>query len=223
MTDATIEAILWDNDGVLVDTESLYFAATRDTLARAEIVVTRELYIDHVLRSGRKLFDGLLSRGWSAAEIAALRKERDALYAEDLRRASFPIAGAAETVRMLAPHYRMAIVTSSLRTHLELGHRQSGILSLFETVVAREDYEKSKPNPEPYLTAMARMKLAPERCVAIEDSERGLTAALAARLRCIIVPNDLTRGGAFEAAACVLPNITALPRVLAAMQGETSS
>lgn len=215
-----IEAILWDNDGVLVDTESLFFAATRDTLARAGMVVTREVFIDHVLRSGRNLFDGLLSRGWSAADIAALRKERDALYAEELRRASFLIAGAAETVRMLAPRYRMAIVTSSLRTHLELAHRESGILTLFETVVTREHYEKSKPSPEPYLTAMARLNLPPEKCIAVEDSERGLTAALAAGLRCIIAPNDLTRAGAFDAAACVLPDIAALPRVLAAMNGD---
>lgn len=215
-----IEAILWDNDGVLVDTESLFFAATRDTLARAGMVVTREVFIDHVLRSGRNLFDGLLSRGWSAADIAALRKERDALYAEELRRASFLIAGAAETVRMLAPRYRMAIVTSSLRTHLELAHRESGILTLFETVVTREHYEKSKPSPEPYLTAMARLNLPPKKCIAVEDSERGLTAALAAGLRCIIAPNDLTRAGAFDAAACVLPDIAALPRVLAAMNGD---
>jgi HAD superfamily hydrolase (TIGR01509 family) len=216
-----IEAILWDNDGVLVDTEILFFAATRETPARAEIIVTREAYIDHVLRSGRSLFDGLLSRGWGTAEIAALRSERDVLYAKELRRANLLIAGAAETVRMLAPRYRMAIVTSSLRTHLELAHRESGILSHFETVVAREDYKKSKPSPEPYLTAMTRLKLAPERCIAVEDSERGLTAALAAGLRCIIAPNELTRGGAFDAAATILPDITALPRVLALMQGDS--
>lgn len=215
-----IEAILWDNDGVLVDTESLFFAATRDTLARAGMTVTRELFIDHALRSGRNLFDGLRSRGWSADDIAALREQRNAQYAERLRRTSPLIAGAAETVRILAPHYRMAIVTSSLSAHLELGHRESGILALFETVVTREHYEKSKPSPEPYLTAMTRLNLAPQQCVAIEDSERGLAAALAAGLRCIIAPNELTRGGAFDAAVCVLQDITALPRVLAAMQGE---
>lgn len=215
-----IEAILWDNDGVLVDTESLFFAATRDTLARAGMTVTREIFIDHVLRSGRNLFDGLLSQGWTAADIAALRQKRNALYAERLRAASPLIPGAAETVRALASGYRMAIVTSSLRIHLEIGHQHSAILNLFETVVAREDYERSKPDPEPYLTALARLKLAPERCIAIEDSERGLFAARAAGLRCIVAPNDLTRGGAFDAAFCILPDITALPRVLAAMNGE---
>ncbi|MHB8382795.1 MAG: HAD family hydrolase [Candidatus Binataceae bacterium] len=217
-----IEAILWDNDGVLVDTESLFFAATRDTLARAGQIITREIFIDHVLRSGRNLFDDLLSQGWNAADIAALRQERNALYAERLRAASPLMPGAAETVRALASGYRMAIVTSSLRIHLEIGHRHSAILNLFETVVAREDYERSKPNPEPYLTALARLKLTPDRCIAIEDSERGLVAARAAELRCIIVPNELTRGGAFDAAVCVLPDITQIPRMLAEMNGEPS-
>ncbi|MGH7780040.1 MAG: HAD family hydrolase [Candidatus Binataceae bacterium] len=214
-----IEAILWDNDGVLVDTESLFFAVTSEVLARAGTPVTRDEFIDHVLRSGRNLFDRLSARGWSPADIAALRLERNAHYTELLRRGNPLIAGAAETVRKLAPRYRMAIVTSSLRAHLEMGHQHSGILGLFDPIVTREEYDKSKPHPEPYLTTLVRMDLSPAKCVVIEDSERGLASALAAGLRCLIVPNELTRGSAFIGAAAVLEAIEAVPDAIEALKG----
>ncbi len=210
-----IDAILWDNDGVLVDTEKLFFEATRDALARAGITVTREEFIDHVLRSGRNLFDQLLARGWSPAEIAALREKRNELYSDRLRQSDLLIPGVANALRMLAARHRLALVTSSLRTHLEIAHRGSGLLNLFETLVTREDYEESKPSPMPYLTALARIGLDAERCVAIEDSERGLASASAAGLRCLIVPNDLTREEKFVSAAAVLHSVADVPRAIA--------
>lgn len=214
-----IEAILWDNDGVLVDTERLFFSATRDTLASAGVEVSRDEFIDHVLRSGRNLFDRLLARGWSRAEIEALRAERNRLYSRRLREADPIIPGAADAVRAVAARHRMALVTSSLREHLEIAHRQSGMLPLFETIVTREDYAESKPNPMPYLTALARLGLEPARCVAIEDSERGMSSAVAAGLTCLIVPNELTRGGNFAAAAMVLESAAEVPGAIARLIG----
>jgi HAD superfamily hydrolase (TIGR01509 family) len=210
-----IDAILWDNDGVLVDTESLFFEASRDALARAGIAVTRDDFIDHVLRSGRNLFDQLLERGWSPAEIAALRATRNELYSNRLRQRDPAIPGVASVLRELAARHRMALVTSSLRTHLEIAHRASGLLNLFETVVTREDYQQSKPSPMPYLTALARMGLDPGRCVAIEDSVRGLASAAAAGLRCLIVPNDLTREEKFDCAEAVLQSVRDVPQAIA--------
>jgi HAD superfamily hydrolase (TIGR01509 family) len=214
-----IDAILWDNDGVLVDTERLFFEATRDVLAQAGISVTRDDFIEHVLRSGRNLFDRLLERGWSPAEIAALRETRNELYSDRLRQTDCLIPGVASVLPMLAANHRLALVTSSLRVHLEIAHRESGMLSLFETIVAREDYEESKPSPMPYLTALARMGLDADRCVAIEDSERGLASAAAAGLRCFIVPNDLTRAEKFDSAEAVLHSVRDVPGAIANLMG----
>jgi HAD superfamily hydrolase (TIGR01509 family) len=217
-----LEAIFMDNDGVLVDTESLFFAATRDTLSRAGITVSREEFIEYALRSGRNLLDQLAPLGWSHADIAALREERNALYAGMLARGSLLMPGAAHAVRALEPRYRMAIVTSSLRRHLVIAHRNSGIIELFETVITREDYKNSKPDPEPYLTALARMKLAPASCLVVEDSERGLASARAAGLRCIIVPNELTRGSTFAGAAAILDDLAVLPQAISQLPREAS-
>ena len=209
-----IEAILWDNDGVLVDTEGLYFRATRETLARAGADLSLEQFIDFSLRRGQSIWEVLLPK-LAAADIAELRRERHLLFSELLTAEPRVIPGALETVQAMNARFRMAVVTSSHREHFDLAHRHSGMTAMFETIVARADYQHSKPNPDPYLTALARLGLAAERCIAIEDSERGLAAALAAGIRCLVIPHELTRAGDFRPATAILGSIAEVPAALA--------
>jgi HAD superfamily hydrolase (TIGR01509 family) len=108
----------------------------------------------------------------------------------------------------------MAIVTSSLRSHFDVIHKTRPLEKYFDFVLTREDYKKSKPHPEPYETAVRRFGLPVEHCIAIEDTERGMKSAQAAGLRCIIVPNEFTRGCPFEGAVAVLESIHRLPALL---------
>ena len=209
-----IEAILWDNDGVLVDTEEMFFSATRDALARAGVNLTREQYLEFALTTGRGAFDLLQATGWSAAHILRLRGERDLAYAAMLRAGCVAMDGVIETLARLKGKARMAIVTTSLRKHFDLAHRASGVREYFDLILAREDYRQSKPHPEPYLTALDRLSVAAERSIAVEDSARGLQSALAAGLRCIVVPNRFTRGSPFGGALAVLDDVRALPAVV---------
>jgi HAD superfamily hydrolase (TIGR01509 family) len=209
-----IEAVLWDNDGILVDTEGLYFRATRDTLARAGAELSREQFVEYLMRRGQSVWEVLLPE-LAAGEIARLRRVRDDAYSELLRSEPSMMPGALETVRAMRGQYRMAVVTSSHREHFDLAHQHSGLVEMFETIVAREEYEQSKPHPEPYLTALARLGLSAERCIAVEDSERGLAAARAAGLRCIAIPHELTRAGDFSRAAAILRDITEVPATIA--------
>ena len=209
-----IEAILWDNDGVLLDTEELFFEATREALARAGIELTREFFVNFAMGNGRSVFELVEARGWSPDAVAALRAERDQAYARMLSGQSRVIDGVVETLACLRGKARMAVVTTSLRRHFDLAHGRSGLREFFELDVAREDYVNSKPHPEPYLLALTHLALAPDRCVAIEDSERGLKAAVAAGLRCIVVPNRMTRGSQFAGATAVFDDLRAVPSFL---------
>ena len=78
-------------------------------------------------------------------------------------------------------------------------------------MLTREDYQHTKPHPEPYLTAMARHDLRPEDCIVVEDSERGLAAATAAGLPCLIVLSHWSRDADFSRAAKVLESIRVVP------------
>ena len=210
-----VEAILWDNDGVLVDTERLYFQATGQVLKRAGVELTLERYKEVSLRKGQSLFYLAAERGWTAEQVAALRLERDEIYTGLLRSEPLLFPGVLETLRELHKKYQMAIVTSSRRIHFDVMHEKTEISEFFEFVLAREDYGQSKPNPEPYMAALRRLGIAAERCVAIEDTERGLTAARAAGLRCVVVPHEFTRECRFEGARAVIESASELPELLA--------
>lgn len=210
-----VEAILWDNDGVLVDTERLFFESTRRTLATGGIQLNEEQFLDLSMRQGRSAFDLAIERGWPKEQVTNLKRERDLLYSEMLRNQTRVLPGVAETLEALHGRMRMAIVTSSQRQHFDVMHADIGLARYFEFVLAREDYGRTKPNPEPYLLALERLGMRADSCVAVEDSERGLAAARAAGLRCLVIPNEITRKCTFSGATAILPRAVGVLDVVA--------
>jgi HAD superfamily hydrolase (TIGR01509 family) len=209
-----VKAIFWDNDGVLVDTEHLYFAATRDALSELGYELTESEFVEHSLRRGRSCFDLAAARGVDPARLDAAKLARNDRYAESLASTEL-IAGVHDTLARLHGSLPMAVVTSSRRHHFELQHRGTGALRFFEFVLAKGDYTRSKPDPEPYLVAATRLGVAPEECLVIEDSERGCVAAARAGMRCAVVPRGLTASGDFARAFRVLERVDQVPDLVA--------
>jgi HAD superfamily hydrolase (TIGR01509 family) len=213
--------VLFDNDGVLVDTEERHFEASREVLASRGVVLTREYFIAHCLHRGESMIELARSRGCGDAELKRLREARNARYAELVAAAPCVIPGVPEALEQLRGRVRMGIVTSSLRKHFDAIHAASGLLRYFEFVLTREDYARVKPHPDAYLAALQRFRLRPEECVVVEDAGRGLAAARAAGLRCLVIPHGLTRGGDFAGACKVLAGIRELPAEVAALCGSS--
>lgn len=209
------DAILWDNDGVLVDTEGLYMRATRETLAEVGVELTEAMYHQLFLVEARGAWHLAREAGVSQSRCDELRRLRDDRYAELIDAGVSIIDGAERTMASLHGRYRMAIVTSSEPDHFRRIHRQTSFLRYVELVLTRTDYVESKPHPEPYLTAARRLGVAPERCVAIEDSERGLRAAKAAEMTCWVVPGPLNRRARLDAADRVLASVSEVASLLA--------
>lgn len=209
-----MHTILWDNDGVLVDTEGLYFRATQDVLRTVGLPLTADQFKEISLRRGESTFVLAVEHGIADDEIARLRAERDRRYAELLGSQSWAIDGAEEVLRSLHRQVRMGVVTSARKVHFETAHARTGLRQYLDFVLTREDYQQTKPHPEPYLTAMARHHLRPEDCIVVEDSERGLAAATAAGLPCLIVLSDWSRDADFSGASQVLPSIRDVPEAV---------
>ena len=208
------KAILWDNDGVLVETEHVYFEATQHVLSSAGIPLTQEQYIELFLVQGRGAWHLAEEQGVSPADIDRLRDERNALYASRLLEAPRVVEGIASVLDGLHGKYIMGIVTSSRKDHFDLIHQSTGLLKYFDFVLTASDYARTKPEPDPYLRAIEKSGVDPEACVAVEDSERGLESATRAGIRCIVVPTSLTRGGRFAGAHHVLGSVSEIPAVL---------
>ncbi len=209
-----ISAIFFDNDGVLVDTEHLYMEASRAVLGERGIDLSEVTYIELFMRQNRGLLHFADECGWSPDDLSEMRARRNTLYAAMLAREPLVLDGVVETLEALRGRVRMAIVTSSRRDHFDLIHARTGLLRYFEFVLADGDYAASKPDPAPYLTAVTRAGVDPSSCVVIEDSERGLASAVAAGLRCVVVPSRLTRGSRFDGAWRVVDDVRDVPRML---------
>jgi len=213
-----IEAVFWDNDGVLVDTEPLYFEATREVFSSIGVALTEDDYFDLFLVQGRGAWHLAEARGLPPSEIERLRDERNALYTARIAERSHAVDGVADVLDALHGKYTMGVVTTCQRPHFEVIHRQTGLLKYFDFVLTHGDYARTKPHPDPYLAAVARSAADPGTCVAIEDSSRGLAAAKAAGIRCLVVPNLLTRRSDFSAADAVLASVRGIPAALEALR-----
>jgi len=209
-----VNVLLWDHDGVLVDTERLYFQATRETLASVGVALSESQYRQLFLIESRGAWHLARDRGVSDAAVEELHVARDARYTELLGTGDLVIPGALALLRSLRPRFRMAIVTSSRRAHFEVIHRTTGLPALFELVLTSEDYAVTKPDPAPYLRAVERLGVPRDECLVIEDSRRGLVAAHAAGLRCWAIPSALTASSSFAEAERTFSSLAALGEAL---------
>jgi HAD superfamily hydrolase (TIGR01509 family) len=212
-----IEAIFWDNDGVLVDTEHLYYEATRRVLASVEVHLSEDDYRELFLVQGRGAWHLAEARGLPPSEVEALRQRRNMLYAQLIAEGPRVLPGVRDVVSTLHGSYRMGIVTSSRRDHFEIIHRQTELLHYFDFVITADDCARTKPCPDPYMRALEASGVTRDSCLAVEDSERGLDAATAAGLRCVVVPSRLTQPQTFEGALRRLERIAELPELLLAL------
>ena len=212
--------IIWDNDGVLVDTESLYFQATQETLAEAGHALTERDYREHFLLSAMGTWHLLKQRGVTEASIERMRDRRDARYGSLITTESIEIKGVSEVLSHLAPRHRMAVATSNQMTHFETMHARTGFGGYFEHVVTAEQVPATKPDPAVYLEAVRRLGVDPTHCIAFEDSERGLRAAKGAGLRCWVLPSPLAADADWSEADGVLGDIAEVPALIASLKSQ---
>lgn len=210
-----IAGILWDNDGVLVDTERYFFEANRELLREHGIELSERAFFDWYLADNCGAWHLLEARGASQADIARLRTLRNARYTQRLAAADIAaIDGVADALAALSPRLPMGVVTSASAEHFDVIHARLDLRRHFRFVLTDESYANSKPSPEPYLLGLARLGLDAHDCVVVEDSPRGLQAARAAGMRCLILRNALTRHHDFAGAYHVADSMSELRAVL---------
>jgi HAD superfamily hydrolase (TIGR01509 family) len=205
--------ILFDNDGVLVDTELWYYKAGERALADIGFDLDKDQYIRDMTQSFGT---------WSQARAAGIdeqtinkqREVRDVYYQEYLRTEAIEIEGVVETLAELSKYVRMAIVTTAKRADFQLIHADRQIMRFMEFVLVREDYEQAKPHPEPYLTGLKRFGATREETLVVEDSSRGLNSAVAAGIECVIVDNDFTKAHDFSKASYRIKTLIELKDII---------
>lgn len=187
-------AILWDNDGVLVDSERFYYQSAIEVMAPYGVEIDEPTYIEHSLVKCASIFDFVRERGIDEEEIDKLRQRRLGRLNELMEGADCFVPGAeAVLAEMHERGLAMGCVTGSQRDHFDLLHADDRLRRYLRFVVSREDYEQVKPDAEPYLRGLRIGGFEAERCIVVEDSPRGMRAAVAAGMRCIVIANPTVR------------------------------
>ena len=188
----TTEAVLFDNDGVLVDTETLFYETSRSAFKQLGLDLTRKTWAQLYLGEGKNSKEIASSLGADPARIGPVLEERNRQYLRVLEKPPPLLTKVRETLASLRGRVKMAIVTGCGRHQLDLVHATSHILGFFDVIVTSDTCSCAKPHPEPYLNAIRVLGVQAERCIAVEDSPRGLASARAAGVPCVVVPTELT-------------------------------
>ena len=207
-----LEAVVFDMDGVLVDSEEIWDEARRDLALERGLAWPESAQRDMM---------GMSSLEWSRYmhERVGLAETPEEISAEVVRRLEdlywrhLPLLeGAVQAVERMAKRFRLGLASSSNRPIIELVLELAAIADRFEVTVSSEEVARGKPAPDVYLEALRRMEVAPARAAAIEDSTNGLLAARAAGMFVVAVPNPVfpPRSDALAGADVVIDSLTEL-------------
>ena len=186
-----IEAVVFDLDGVLLDTEELWDEARR------EIAEERG---GHWRPDAQRAMMGMSSPEWSRYmhDVIGVSDPPDRISDEvvermvELYRQRLPLVdGGLEAVRRIGSRWPLGIASSSNRPLIDLFLELTGTGDLWEATVSSEEVAAGKPAPDVYLEAAARLEVPPDRCAAIEDSENGIRSATSAGMNVVAIPNPV--------------------------------
>lgn len=187
---APFQAVIFDMDGTLLDTESVFKTIVFEVCTELGFEMTDAVHMSMV-GSSHERTSQLLIEAYGVTFPYSLFDERCRVIMRERSHVGVPVKpGAREFIGELRERgIPTAVATSSRNPHAQHHLGAAGLLDLFETVVTRDDVINPKPHPEPYLTAARRLGVDPLQCLALEDSYSGVRAAHAAGMQTVMVPD----------------------------------
>ena len=202
-----IRGVIFDFDGVLVDSEPIRFKAGAQALAEIGVSLTWELFLQHWF--GRTDQAGLrdILKDRFESDGGRVIERRNALYEARLDAVpTYP--DTVQLLRRIPNGIRLAVATGSRRSEVERILARVGLSPRFHATITAEDYVSAKPAPDPFLAAACRLAVPPTSCLVIEDTPAGVAAAHAAAMPVLAV--DRGRGAALDLATWTVTSLDEL-------------
>lgn len=198
-----MQAVLFDHDGTLVDSEGLHCQHWQMILSDHDVQLSEADYKKHLAGIPTPAnADRLVRRHGLGVPARSLSERKEQVTRDHLSKNAFPLMpGAIEALRSVhQAGLRIGIVTGAGSHGVTSTIEAHGLRQLVDTVVSGDDVQHSKPAPDCYLLALERLNLSAADCVALEDTQNGVTAAPAAGLICCAIPNAFSAHHNFERA-----------------------
>lgn len=208
------DAVIFDMDGLMVDTERLYIACNHDIARRYGKSASEELLrsmMGRVPLESMRIYCQALGIGDNPAQVLAVRED---LMEVRLRHELVPMPGLQEMLAHVSGRYPLAIATGSPLRFLNIVLDSLKLRHHFAALQTSDGLSHGKPHPDIYLRAMEKLGIKGERCLVLEDSPNGIKAGKAAGAYVLAVPNEHTRDGDLSAADEVVDDLHAARRHL---------
>ena len=204
-------AVIFDFDNVIVDSEPYHFEAYSRVFAKTGHTLDRaEYWLEWTSRGGGA--ESEIRRYNLGLDPAAVRAEKDPIYSAFC--SSGVIKPFAQASGVIDAFERaglvLAIASGSYERDIKAILRANGLEHRFGVIVGKDNVKKTKPHPDTYLAAAERLGVPPERCLAIEDAEKGVTSAKEAGMRVILIETEITRDLELGGADLILPGLAEL-------------
>ena len=185
-------AIMFDLDGVIIDTEPLHERTKRMAFDQYGVTAPEDFYAQFIGRSDKDMVKGVVEQFAPSLEWRDVLARKHELFNEMEGEIEL-IPGAAEFIAAARKHFdQLALVTSATRRNQQYALRRFELESSFDVIVTAEDIVRTKPDPEPYLTAVSRLGVPAEACLVIEDSTHGVASANAAACAVVAITTSFT-------------------------------
>jgi len=179
-----IEAVLFDMDGVIFDTEKVYLEHWIKIFKKYGYEMKKEVYVSVMGRGRENVMKTFLEIYGENLPIVQMYKEKDELLVQAIEEGKVPMKpGAKEILNSIKENnFKIALATSAKRDRMMMQLKMGKIENEFDAIVCGDDITNSKPDPEIFLKAAQKLSVNPENCVVVEDSPSGIKAAYSAKM-----------------------------------------
>lgn len=199
--------VIFDMDGLMVDSELLQSISFKGMLKKHGIIVRKKIVQILGVRAVENI--KMMKKKYRVKEsVKTLFQEKNVIYSQLLKRKIKPMPGLFKLIEALKKSkIRLALASSSNYDHIRTVLSKLGLEKQFEVILSGEHVKKGKPNAEIYLKTAKILRIKPELCLVLEDAQTGVSAAKNAQMKCIAVPNKYTRNKNFSRSDLIVKSL----------------
>ncbi len=195
-----LKAVIWDMDGVIIDSAPYHFKAWQEVFQKRGVTFTEEDFKRNFGQRNDTIISNVLGQGLSTSQIDTIADEKERDFRQKVRQHVKPLPGAIELIKSLKEHgFKLALASSAPTKNIRLVTQGLGIKNCFHAIVSGREVTEGKPSPQGFLLAAKKLGVAPENCIVVEDAVAGVTAAKRAGMYCLAITNTHPRVSLNEA------------------------